>query len=88
MLRAIQRPGALNSTVLSPPTISHQPVTKNTLVTTSESQDKMQRGAGLNLAVGNGLLVLELLSGENQTLLGRRNSLQLLNLFLEKRDLS
>lgn len=48
----------------------------------------MQRGAGLNLAVGNGLLVLELLSGENQTLLGRRNSLQLLNLFLEKRDLS
>lgn len=48
----------------------------------------MQRGSSLDLVLGNGLLVLELLTSENETLLGRRNTLELLDLLLENGDLS
>lgn len=48
----------------------------------------MQRGSSLNLVLSNGLLILELLTGENESLLGRRNTLELLDLLLENGDLS
>lgn len=59
----------------------------NILVATSESKNQMERSASLNVVLSNGLLILELLSGENKTLLSRRDTLELLNLLLENRNL-
>ena len=45
------------------------------LGTTTEPQDEMERGLFLDIVVGQGSAILELLAGENQPLLIWRDSL-------------
>merc|ERR1712159_89253 len=47
---------------------------------TTKAEDKMERGLLLDVVVGKGAAVLELLAGENQTLLIRRDTLLVLDL--------
>lgn len=82
-----------NNSPTNPPYTTKSPSTLSlsiaiTSVATSKGQDQMQRGSSLNLVLSNGLLILELLTGENESLLGRRNTLELLDLLLENGDLS
>ena len=48
-----------------------------------ETENKVKRGFLLDVVVGEGSAVLKLLSGKNQTLLVRRNSLLVLDLGLD-----
>jgi len=50
---------------------------------TSEAQDKMERGLLLDVVVGQGAAILQLLAGEDQTLLVRGNALFVLDLGLD-----
>ena len=56
------------------------------LHTSSESKDEMKRGFLRNVVIAQRTSVLELLSGEDQSLLIRRNSLLVLNLLLDSFD--
>jgi hypothetical protein len=51
--------------------------------TSSQAQHQVKRGLLLNIIVGQGAPVLQLLTSENQTLLVRRNALLVLNLCLD-----
>ena len=53
---------------------------------TSESQDEMESGFLLNVVVGEGSAVFELLSSEDESLLIRGNSFLVLNLGLHILD--
>ena len=56
------------------------------LHTTTEAKDKVESGLLLDVVVGEGTAILELLAGENQALLVRRNALLVLNLRLDVVD--
>ena len=53
---------------------------------TSKTQHQVERGVWLDVVVGERLAVLELLAGEDQALLVRRNALLVMDLFLDNRD--
>jgi len=53
------------------------------LGTTTETEDKVEGGLLLDVVVGEGAAVLELLSGEDETLLIRRDALLVLDLGLD-----
>jgi len=56
------------------------------LHTTAQAEDKVQCGLLLNVVVGQGAAVLELLSGEDKALLIRRDALLVLDLALDVVD--
>merc|ERR1712232_1267029 len=56
------------------------------LHTTSESEDQMEGGLLLDVVVGEGSAVLELLTGEDKSLLIRRNTFLVLDLGLDILD--
>src|SRR5439155_499399 len=51
--------------------------------TTAETEHQVQRGLLLDVVVGEGAAVLELLAGEDQTLLIRRDAFLVLDLLLD-----
>lgn len=51
--------------------------------TTTKTEDQMKSGLLLNVVVRESAAIFELLSGENETLLIRRNSFLVLNLLLD-----
>ena len=51
--------------------------------TTTETEDQVESGLLLDVVVGEGAAVLELLAGEDQALLVRRNALLVLDLGLD-----
>jgi hypothetical protein len=53
------------------------------LATTTEAEDEVEGGLLLDVVVGEGAAILELLSGENQALLVRGNALLVLDLGLD-----
>jgi hypothetical protein len=53
------------------------------LHTTTEAENEVKSGLLLNVIVGKGAAILELLAGEDQALLVRRNTLLVLNLGLD-----
>ena len=53
--------------------------------TTSESEDQMESGLLLDVVVGKGSAILELLASEDQALLVRRDALLVLDLGLDLR---
>jgi hypothetical protein len=56
------------------------------LHTATKTEDEMESRLLLDVVVGEGSAVFELFTGENQTLLVRRNALLILNLALDVVD--
>jgi hypothetical protein len=56
------------------------------LVTTTEAENKVERGLLLNVVIGKRASIFQLLSGENQTLLIRRDAFLVLDLGLDVVD--
>jgi hypothetical protein len=57
--------------------------TLTNLHTTTEAEDKVERGFLLDVIVGKGATILKLLSSKDQTLLIRRDALLILNFRLD-----